>query len=91
VQRKFVSVLTQQSNGTYSTVSRLRETVRDSRPVTIAAGGSLFPLPTKEPSDFVMVLRNAAGAELNKLKLHRSRGQPDEVARAEHRAPGSTR
>ena len=48
-------------------VSRLRETVRDSRPVTIAAGGSLFPLPTREPGDFVLVLRNAAGAELNKL------------------------
>jgi alpha-2-macroglobulin len=67
VQRKFVSVLTQQSNGTYKYVSRLRETVRDSRSVTIAAGGSLFPLPTTEPGDFVMVLRNAAGAELNKL------------------------
>ena len=67
VQRKFVSVLTRQSNGTYKYVSRLRETVRDSRPVTIASGGSLFPLPTREPGDFVMVLRNAAGAELNKL------------------------
>ncbi len=67
VQRKFVSVLTQQSNGTYKYVSRLRETVRDSRPVNVAAGGSLFPLPTSEPGDFVLVLRNASGAELNKL------------------------
>jgi hypothetical protein len=67
VQRKFVSVLTQQGNGTYKYVSRLRETVRDSRSVNVAAGGSLFPLPTTEPGDFVMVLRNATGAELNKL------------------------
>jgi len=67
VQRKFVSVLTQQGNSTFKYVSRLRETVRDSRPVNVAAGGSLFPLPTTEPGDFVMVLRNATGAELNKL------------------------
>ena len=35
--------------------------------MNVAAGGSLFPLPTTEPGDFVMVLRNATGAELNKL------------------------
>ena len=67
VQRKYVSVLTQQGNGTYKYVSRLREIVRDSRPVQIAQGGSAFPLPTQEPGDFVLVLRNSAGAELNKL------------------------
>ena len=67
VQRKFVSVLTQQNNGTYKYVSQLRETVRDSRSVKVAAGGSLFPLPTSEPGDFVMVLRNESGGELNRL------------------------
>jgi uncharacterized protein YfaS (alpha-2-macroglobulin family) len=67
VQRKFVSVLTQQGNGTFRYVSRLRETIRDSRSVRIAEGGSSFPLPTEEPGDFVMVLRNASGAELNRL------------------------
>jgi uncharacterized protein YfaS (alpha-2-macroglobulin family) len=67
VQRKYVSVLTQQNNRTYKYVSRLKEVIRDSRPVRIAAAGSRFPLPTQEPGDFVLVLRNAAGAELNKL------------------------
>ena len=67
VQRKFVSVLTQQNNRTLKYVSRLKEIVRDSRSVRIAAGGSRFPLPTQEPGDFVLVLRNASGAELNKL------------------------
>ena len=67
VQRKYVSVLTQQSNQTYKYVSRLKEIVRDSRKVRIAAGGSKFALPTQEPGDFVLVLRDAAGAELNKL------------------------
>src|SRR6185295_14143716 len=36
VQRKYVSVLTQQSNQTYRYVSRLKEIVRDSKAVRIA-------------------------------------------------------
>jgi uncharacterized protein YfaS (alpha-2-macroglobulin family) len=51
-QRKFVSVLTQQGNGTFKYVSRLKTLVRNSRSVRIAAGGSSFPLPTDEPGDF---------------------------------------
>jgi len=67
VQRKYVSVLTQQDNGTYKYVSRLKEIVRNSRKVQIAAGGSNFSLPTQEPGDFALVLRDAAGAEVNQL------------------------
>ena len=67
VQRKYVSVLTQQNNQTYKYVSRRKEIVRDSRKVRIQAGGSNFALPTHEPGDFVLVLRDAAGAEMNKL------------------------
>ncbi len=67
VQRKFVSVLTQQRNGTLKYVSRLKEVVRDSKSVRIAAGGSRFPLPTQEPGDFVLVLRNASGSVLNNV------------------------
>jgi uncharacterized protein YfaS (alpha-2-macroglobulin family) len=67
VQRKYVSVLTQQNNQTYKYVSRRKEIVRESRKVRIAAGGSNIPLPTQEPGDFVLVLRDAAGTELNKL------------------------
>jgi alpha-2-macroglobulin len=67
VQRKFVSVLTQQSNGTFKYVSRLKTIVRNSRSVRIATGGSSFPLPTDEPGDFDLVLRDGAGAVLNTL------------------------
>jgi len=67
VQRKFVSVLTQQNDGTLKYVSRLKETVRDQRVVRIAAGGTTFPLPTQEPGDFALVLRDASGAALNTL------------------------
>jgi uncharacterized protein YfaS (alpha-2-macroglobulin family) len=67
VQRKYLSVLTQQPDRTYKYVSRLKEIVRNTRDVQVAAGGSNFPLPTQEPGDFMLVLRNAAGAELNRL------------------------
>jgi hypothetical protein len=67
VQRKFVSVLTRQGNGTLQYVSRQKEVVRNTRSVRIASGGSSFPLPTDEPGDFVLVLRNASGAALNSL------------------------
>jgi uncharacterized protein YfaS (alpha-2-macroglobulin family) len=67
VQRKYVSVLTQQNNQTYQYVSRRKEIIRDSRKVHIAAGGSNIALPTQEPGDFVLLLRDAAGGELNKL------------------------
>ena len=67
VQRKFVSVLTQQSSGTFKYVSRLKTIARSSRTVRIAAGGSSFPLPTDEPGDFDLVLRDGAGAMLNTL------------------------
>ncbi len=67
VQRTYVSVLTQQPDQTYKYVSRLKEVVRNSRPVSIASGGADLALPTQEPGDFVLVLRNAAGAELNRL------------------------
>ena len=67
VQRKFVSVLTQQDNGTFKYVSKLKETVRNTREVGIAKGGTAFRLPTDEPGDFLLVLRDAAGAKLNSL------------------------
>jgi uncharacterized protein YfaS (alpha-2-macroglobulin family) len=67
VQRKYVSVLTQQDDRTYKYVSRLKETVRDTKKIGIAEVGVNIPLPTAEPGDFVLVLRDAAGKELNQL------------------------
>jgi alpha-2-macroglobulin len=67
VQRKFLSVLTQQDNQTYRYVSKLKETVRNTQNVKIASGGSDFKIPTDEPGEFVLILRNADGVELNRL------------------------
>jgi uncharacterized protein YfaS (alpha-2-macroglobulin family) len=67
VQRKYVSVLTEQSNGTLKYVSRLKTIVRNSRTVRIAVNGSAFPLPSDEPGDFDLVLRDGNGTVLNTL------------------------
>ena len=67
IQRKYVSVLTQQPDQTYKYVSRLKEVVRDTKNVKITVGGTNFAVPTQEPGDFVLVLRNSTGAELNRL------------------------
>jgi len=67
VQRKYISVLTEQGNKTWKYVSRLKEIPRDSSKVSISRGGVNIPLRTGEPGDFVLVLRDASGAEVNKL------------------------
>ncbi len=67
IQSKYVSVLLKQNDGTYRYQSRLKETLRDSHPQSLAAKGSDISLPTDEPGDFALVLRNAEGQELNRL------------------------
>lgn len=67
IQRKYVSVLMKQNNGTYRYQSRLKETLRESHPQILAAKGTDINLPTDEPGEFALVLRNAEGQELNRL------------------------
>lgn len=67
VQRKFVSVLTSQGNGTLKYISRPKDIVRNSRGVKIASGGTTWAIPTNEPGDFMLVLRDTSGAALNTL------------------------
>jgi uncharacterized protein YfaS (alpha-2-macroglobulin family) len=68
VQRKYVSVLIKDYDGTYRYQSRLKETVRDTKPTSLSDKGSDLTLPTDEPGDFALVLRDKDGAELNKLE-----------------------
>jgi uncharacterized protein YfaS (alpha-2-macroglobulin family) len=67
VQRQFVSVLAQQGDQTYRYISEPRETVRQSRTISIDATGSNLEIPTGEPGDFILVLRDQSGRELNRL------------------------
>ncbi|WP_051711147.1 alpha-2-macroglobulin family protein [Andreprevotia chitinilytica] len=68
VERRYVSVLVKQPDGTYRYQSRLKEIVRDTKPLDLPAGGSALPLPTDEPGDFAVVVKGPDGAELNRIQ-----------------------
>ncbi|KAF0814537.1 putative lipoprotein YfhM [Andreprevotia sp. IGB-42] len=68
VERRYVSVLVKQSDGTYRYQSRLKEIVRDSKAGALPAAATDLPLPTDEPGDFALVIKGADGAELNRIQ-----------------------
>ncbi|NQD36034.1 alpha-2-macroglobulin [Permianibacter sp. IMCC34836] len=67
VERRYVSVLAKQDNGTYRYVSRLKETIRDSKPSKLGKEGLKLALATDQPGDFSYVLRNGAGETVARL------------------------
>ena len=92
VQRKFVSVLTQQNNGTFKYVSRLKEIVRDSQRRPDRRRRQ--PLPAADRGARRLragaarrVRRRAEHAELQR----RGPGEPVAIARARRRAADSAR
>lgn len=68
-ERRYVSTLMRQSDGTYSYQSVRKETSREPTAFSIAAKGSDFTLPTNVPGDFVLVLKNKAGESLNRIEF----------------------
>jgi alpha-2-macroglobulin len=68
IERKFVSVLTKQDNGTYKYESRKKEVVLNEVPLAIPAAGFPLPLASDTPGNFAYVVRNADGLELNRVE-----------------------
>ena len=66
-ERKHVSVLTKQGNGTYRYESRLREVSLSSQPLAISAAGITLALASAKPGNYVYVIRDANGVELNRI------------------------
>ncbi|MGE4131280.1 MAG: alpha-2-macroglobulin [Bdellovibrionales bacterium] len=69
VERRYVSALMQQPDGTYKYHSVLKEVSGEPKPFKVDAKGSLFKLPTETPGDFVAVFKNKSGAELNRIEF----------------------
>lgn len=69
VERRYVSTLMRQNDGTYRYQSVRKETSREPVAFSIAAKGSDFTLPTDVPGDFVLVLKNKSGESLNRLEF----------------------
>lgn len=68
VERRFVSVLTKQPNGTYKYQSRPKEIVLSESAFTIAENGSTVALDSSAPGQFFYRLRDAADLELNRIE-----------------------
>jgi uncharacterized protein YfaS (alpha-2-macroglobulin family) len=68
VERKYVSVLTKQSNNTYKYESRKKEVTLKEWPLAIPVGGFNLELATDAPGNLAYVLRDAQGGELNRIE-----------------------
>ncbi len=67
IEQIYVSVLSRRENGNYEYESVLREKSVSTAPVKIAPDGLKFSLLTRTPGNYVLELRDAAGARLSKL------------------------
>ncbi len=67
VERKYVSVLTKQQNGTYKYESRKKEVMLKESPLTIPAAGYSLALATDTLGNFSYVIRDAQGLEFNRI------------------------
>ncbi len=68
IERKFVSVLTKQSNGNYKYESRKKELLLKETALSIPAAGLSLPLATDAPGNFAYVMRDAQGLEYNRIE-----------------------
>jgi len=67
VEQRWISVLARQNDGSYRYESVRRETGRGRTPLAIGAKGVRYTLPTTEPGDFLVVVRNGEKTELARI------------------------
>lgn len=68
VERKYVSVLTKQGNGTFKYESRKKEVLIKEAPYAIKLAENTLTLATDNPGDYAYVLKNKDGLELNRVE-----------------------
>lgn len=68
VERKFVSVLTKQNNGSFKYESRKKEITLKETPLAIPTNGYALTLATDTPGNFAYVIRDAQGVEFNRIE-----------------------
>ncbi len=66
IAQEYVSVLMKQDNGNYAFASVLKERVTKSEKVAVPAAGLHYQLPTSEPGNFVVELRDDQNRRLTK-------------------------
>ena len=69
IAQEYVSVLKKQENGNYAYESVLRERPLKSEKIAVAATGLHYALPTKDPGDYVLELRDDKNRTVTKFKF----------------------
>lgn len=69
IERRYVSVLTKQSNGTYKYESKLKEIKLNEQPLQISAKGLALKVPSEKAGDYSWVIRDADNTELNRIEF----------------------
>lgn len=68
-ERRYLSVLIKQDNGTYKYESVKKEILVEDKKLSIPSGGVTYPLPTQQPGDFFLVLKNDKDQILNRIEF----------------------
>ncbi|HQS59511.1 MAG: hypothetical protein B7Y56_10285 [Gallionellales bacterium 35-53-114] len=68
IERKYVSVLTRQSNGTFRYESRPKEVQLSEKPFALVAKGNALALATDTPGSFAYQLRNKDGQVVTRIE-----------------------
>jgi uncharacterized protein YfaS (alpha-2-macroglobulin family) len=69
VAQEYVSVVTKKENGSYGYESVLKERIAKSEKIAIGADGLRYQLPTEEPGDYVVELRDDGDRKLSKVRF----------------------
>lgn len=69
VEHRYVSVLTKQESGLFKYESVEKEIPVTKGPLAIPTQGLSYPLPTTEPGDFSLIIRNAQNKELSRIRF----------------------
>lgn len=69
IEQKYISALVKQDNGTYQYQSVLKEKTLSEKKLAISNKGLSYSLPTGEPGDYMLLLRDKDGVELSKVKF----------------------
>ena len=68
IERRYVSILTKQDSGVYKYESKSKEVPVSEMALDIKQAGSDFTLPTDNPGNYALVIRNGHGDELNRIE-----------------------
>jgi uncharacterized protein YfaS (alpha-2-macroglobulin family) len=69
IEVRYVSALTRQSDGTYKYQSVKKEVPASSTDLAISAQATKFDLPTGNPGDFLLIVKDARNTELNRVSF----------------------